>query len=388
MTRTVEERDRMLAFASSTAGILFASIAAVCALLPGALPELESTISVVALCLLIIAASIAVQRRTSPIPIMVTLATSVIAIGVVWFSGGANSSSATAVVTMLVATSASTAFLLGADAQRRVVLAVGFVVVVAVTIPTMLTLDGPLPTVLFATIGSWAFCTGVSVWVARVVPQTIERIEGMSDAYHTERQASEYEARRRQSARLLHDTVLATLTLLAHSGRGVGERALRSQAADDAELLRELRMGYTPDPQVSGDYNLRQMQESTLGNTLETVKQRFERMGLDVAWHGTGHVLLPADTLDAFLLALAECLENVRRHSGESEAHVTITDDDVTVRAMVTDSGVGFDVGAVSPGRLGFTESIVARMRDVGGNARLFSAPGSGTTVVLEVPKE
>ena len=36
---------------------------------------------------------------------------------------------------------------------------------------------------------------------------------------------------------------------------------------------------------------------------------------------------------------------------------------------------------------VGFTESIVARLRDVGGNARLFSSPGSGTTVVLEVPK-
>lgn len=388
MTRTVEERDRMLAVASSTMGILASAVAAVCTVLPGALPEIESTVSVLTLCLLIITACVAVQRRTSPIPIMVTLATSVIAIGVVWFSGGTSGSAATAIIIMLDVTSASTAFLLGADARRRVILGIGFVVVVAVTVPTVLSVHGPLPTVLFATVGSWAFCTGIAVWVARVVPQTVERIEGMSDAYRTERQASEYEARRRQSARLLHDTVLATLTLLAHSGRGVGERALRAQAADDAALLRELRMGYTPDPQASGDYNLRQVQESTLGNTLETVKQRFERMGLDVAWHGTGHVLLPADTLDAFLLALAECLENVRRHSGESEAHVTITDDDVTVRAMVTDSGVGFDVSDVSPGRLGFTESIVARMRDVGGNARLFSAPGSGTTVVLEVPKE
>jgi signal transduction histidine kinase len=70
-----------------------------------------------------------------------------------------------------------------------------------------------------------------------------------------------------------------------------------------------------------------------------------------------------------------------------SEAHVTITDDDETVRAMVTDAGRGFEIGSIESGRLGFTESIVARLRDVGGNARLFSSPGSGTTVVLEVPK-
>jgi signal transduction histidine kinase len=146
-------------------------------------------------------------------------------------------------------------------------------------------------------------------------------------------------------------------------------------------------MGFTPNPSASGDYNLKPVQESTLGNTLESVKQRFRRIGLEVNWHGTGHVLLPSETLDAFLLALAECLENVRRHSGVDHAHVTITDDEATVRAMVTDDGVGFELDAVGEGRLGFAESIVARLRDVGGNARLFSSPGSGTTVVLEVPK-
>jgi signal transduction histidine kinase len=129
------------------------------------------------------------------------------------------------------------------------------------------------------------------------------------------------------------------------------------------------------------------VEESILGTTLESVKQRFGRMGLEVSWHGTGQVLLPSDILDEFLLALGECLENVRRHSGVNEAHVTITDDETTVRAMVTDAGKGFDVASIEEGRLGFTESIVARLRDVGGNARLFSSPGSGTTVVLEVPK-
>jgi signal transduction histidine kinase len=54
---------------------------------------------------------------------------------------------------------------------------------------------------------------------------------------------------------------------------------------------------------------------------------------------------------------------------------------------MVTDAGIGFDLDGVGAERLGFTESVVARLRDVGGNARLFSSPGSGTTVVLEVPK-
>jgi signal transduction histidine kinase len=218
-----------------------------------------------------------------------------------------------------------------------------------------------------------------------------KRIASIGRAHRAERQASELEAQRRQGARLLHDTVLATLTLLAHSGVGVTPEALRQQAGDDAKLLRQLRLGTntTPTAAVAGTATspIPVIDEPVLGTTLESVKQRFGRMGLQVSWHGTGQVLLPSEILDAFLLALAECLENVRRHSGVTEAHVTITEDKKMVRAMVTDAGVGFDISDIDEAKLGFTESVVARLRDVGGNARLFSAAGSGTTVVLEVPR-
>ena len=233
----------------------------------------------------------------------------------------------------------------------------------------------------------WAIAIVFGYWVGASVPRAARRIHSIGRAHRAERQASETEAQRRQSARLLHDTVLATLTLLAHSGLGVSADALRIQAGDDARLLRQLRLGGTPVPQSSEHYNLEPVEESALGHTLESVKQRFGRMGLEVSWHGTGQVLLPSDVLDAFLLALAECLENVRRHSGVTDAHVTITDDDTTVRAMVTDAGVGFSLTDIDAARLGFKDSVVGRLKEVGGNARLFSSPGAGTTVVLEVPR-
>lgn len=233
----------------------------------------------------------------------------------------------------------------------------------------------------------WVMTAVLGYWLSASVPRAARRIYAIGKAHRAERQASETEAQRRQSARLLHDTVLATLTLLAHSGVGVAPAALKQQAADDARLLRQLRLGATPTPVSSGSYNLEPVAESVLGTTLESVKHRFGRMGLEVSWHGTGQVLLPSEVLDAFLLSLAECLENVRRHSGVTQAHVTITDDVTTVRAMVTDSGVGFDLEGIDEDKLGFKESVIGRLREVGGNARLFSSPGSGTTVVLEVPK-
>jgi signal transduction histidine kinase len=242
-------------------------------------------------------------------------------------------------------------------------------------------------TVTLSIVLGWSFVIVVRYWLRATVPRAARRISSIGKAHRVERLASETEAQRRQSARLLHDTVLATLTLLAHSGVGVAPAALQQQAADDARLLRQLRLGATPTPQSSGNYNLEQVEDSVLGTTLESVKQRFGRMGLEVTWHGTGQVLLPSDVLDAFLLALAECLENVRRHSGVRNADVTITDDATTVRALVTDAGVGFDLVHVDEDKLGFKESVVARLREVGGNARLFSSAGAGTTVVLEVPK-
>jgi signal transduction histidine kinase len=292
----------------------------------------------------------------------------------------------TALVPLAAGAIGSFAIVLTATLPRLVILVVGFLATLALTEfavpgPAVVSLQGA------AVVLGWVLAAVVGYWLSASIPRAARRIYSIGRAHRAERQASETEAQRRQGARLLHDTVLATLTLLAHSGVGVSASALQQQASEDARLLRQLRLGASPVPQSSGDYNLEPVEETALGTTLESVKQRFGRMGLEVSWHGTGQVLLPSDVLDAFLLALAECLENVRRHAGVTDAHVTITDDDTTVRAMVTDAGVGFDLKDIDAARLGFKDSVVARLREVGGNARLFSSPGAGTTVVLEVPK-
>lgn len=280
----------------------------------------------------------------------------------------------------------SVAVVLVVSRARMVALGVIFGLTVASVIAVTATSGGSSLPLALAVCG-WCAAGLGGWWVGRSIQRVRQRIAAIGRAHRTERHASELEAQRRQNARLLHDTVLATLTLLAHSGVGVSPAALRQQAGDDARLLRQLRLGGLPTPRRSGVYTLEPATDFALGPTLDSVKQRFGRMGLEVDWHGSGQVLLPSHVLDSFLLALGECLENVRRHSGVERADVTITDDDTTVRAMVTDSGTGFDLDLVGAERFGFAESVVARLRDVGGKARLFSSPGSGTTVVLEVPK-
>lgn len=302
------------------------------------------------------------------------------------FSGGQSVSLPVALAPLGAIGMGAVGIVLSESRPRWIIWAVGTLAsafLVALAGPTM----GLFSTAAIATLAGWVITMIIGIWVTVGVERSLVRIDGIGRAHQVERQASEMEAQRRQSARLLHDTVLATLTLLAHSGVGVSADALRQQATEDARLLRQLRLGSTPMPRFSGSYNLEPVSESTLGTTLESVKQRFLRMGLEVRWHGTGQVLLRSDVLDAFLFALAECLENVRRHAGVTDADVTITESDDTLRAVVTDAGIGFAPDEVEAGRLGVAESVIARLRDVGGNARLFSTPGAGTTVILEVPR-
>lgn len=379
------ERDRLLQQVARVWGLSFTVLAAVCLLVQSAADPSVLAVAAVPFVLLAVA-----QLRMGVSRSVVWVAAQLVAgaaiIAVITTLGSPTESVMGAVTALAGGSLAALTLVMLSPGIRVVAISIAFAAVTVFTVLMTSTLQPPVRTLGTLVLG-WVLPAFVGIWVSAAVPQVAKRIASIGRAHRAERNASELEAQRRQSARLLHDTVLATLTLLAHSGVGVSADALREQAAGDAKLLRQLRLGSTPTPKAVGEYNLQPVEETPLGTTLESVKSRFGRMGLEVSWHGTGQVLLPSHILDAFLLALAECLENVRRHSGVTQAHVTITEDETTLRAMVTDQGVGFDIADVSEAKLGFAESVVARLRDVGGNARLFSAPGAGTTVVLEVPR-
>ena len=388
MDLIAKERDRLLQRTARVYGLSFSVVSLLCLAIPGAV-DMASFFVCLPLYLIIAFCQYRIGSSRSMLWAIPILIAGLGIVGVVTLLAPESTSEAgvSAVAQLTAASMASIAIVLTTGPRRRLFLALAFVLTLGLTTFLLLPLQPALGRTIGLIVLGWVLTTIIGYWISAGVPQAARRIASIGRAHRAERQASETEAQRRQGARLLHDTVLATLTLLAHSGVGVAPEAMRQQAADDARLLRQLRLGATPAPQQSGNYNLESSDDTVLGTTLESVKQRFGRMGLEVSWHGTGQVLLPTEVLDAFLLALAECLENVRRHSGVTEAHVTITEDETMVRAMVTDSGVGFTLDDVDSARLGFKESVVARLKEVGGKARLFSAPGSGTTVVLEVPR-
>lgn len=385
LIRSARERDRLLRRSACAIGLITDAAALAMVLVPGILRPVSVPFAVVLLLGLAVA-HVQLGRRGGRLWIVLVGAGALVlgaglALGLDPSSGFAG----LVLVSTANAITASIAVAVTTSVRRMALL---LPVLAASIVPSVLVGgESMVMSVLVQNLLPWGTLSGFALWISRAVPRVVRRIDSVGNAHRVERLASETEAQRRQGARLLHDTVLATLTLLAHSGRGVSVDALRQQASEDAQLLRQLRLGASPTPSASGSYQLTSVTTAPAANTLESVKSRFGRMGLDVIWHGSGQVVLTGEARDSFLMALSECLENVRRHSGVNCADVTITEDAETVRAMVTDAGVGFDVETVPASKLGYKESVVARLADVGGRTRLFSSPGSGTTVVLEVPK-
>ena len=80
-----------------------------------------------------------------------------------------------------------------------------------------------------------------------------------------------------------------------------------------------------------------------------------------------------------------ESLANVVRHSQSRKARVEIRREDGQFFVAIKDWGTGFDVKRIPPGRLGLG-GIRERARSLGGEARVMSAPGEGTRVVVRIP--
>ena len=195
---------------------------------------------------------------------------------------------------------------------------------------------------------------------------------------------------RREQDRLLHDTVLNTLTAIARSG---GAGAAISQCRQDIGMLERALS-------ESGDAAPARPAAGPLDAIAAVVSEMRARgltVELDIAdgaagERGTG-ALVPGAVAAAMAHATREALANVAEHAGTGKAWVTVSlapsaepGGAGRLRVTIRDAGAGFDVGGVEPARLGVRRSITERVEDWGGSASVRSAPGRGTTVCLSWP--
>ena len=193
---------------------------------------------------------------------------------------------------------------------------------------------------------------------------------------------------RREHERLLHDTVLNTLTALARAGddmTGVVDRCRQDVALIEEALGAPGELA-TSAHRPSGD----------LLSELRAIAAEMRARGLAVHLEaGDGNVpAVPAHVALAISNATREALSNVAAHAGTREAWLRVRSMAPAgdagapgrLEVFVRDHGTGFDLARVDPGRLGLRRSIEERIADCGGQASVWSVPGQGTAVRLSWP--
>lgn len=223
---------------------------------------------------------------------------------------------------------------------------------------------------------------------ARVAVRSVEAVR------EAERVAGEARARERL-ARQVHDGVLQTLALVARRGGewGVDGAALARAAAEQEQALRRL-IAETPStgpvqvaaPAAGGS--------PVAGGAPVDVRLALRPLagpGVTLSEPG-GPVLLGADAAAELAAAVRNALDNTARHAGPgAQSFVLVEDLGDEIVVTVRDDGRGIRDGrlaaARAEGRLGVSESIVGRMRALGGRADLVTGPGQGVEWELTVPR-
>jgi signal transduction histidine kinase len=191
------------------------------------------------------------------------------------------------------------------------------------------------------------------------------------------------ELERKRLARELHDETgqaLASILLgLKSLEQQVGPepvatiRELVGAALDDVRRLTvELR------PPALDDFGL----QAALERLASLVGRRS---GIEIQLSMRAGMALPPDQETAIYRIVQEALTNIVKHAKASSVSIIVMGSGETVRLVVEDDGDGFDPSAVREGALGLV-GIRERVAILGGRFHLESAPGDGTTIVVELP--
>ena len=161
---------------------------------------------------------------------------------------------------------------------------------------------------------------------------------------------------------------------------GKARSQLRRAAAETRETIRELRT-------LLVDIYPPTLQRSGLPAALSDLVAPLEAAGIAVTLGVPADLKLGGST-EALLFRVAqEALRNVRAHGEATAVEVTIEEHPRSVRLCVSDNGRGFSTGTGDDRADHFGLRLMHDLADhSGGTLQVFSAPGHGTLVRLEVP--
>lgn len=198
------------------------------------------------------------------------------------------------------------------------------------------------------------------------------------------------EAERRQIAGDLHDGVVQQLTGIAYALSAMARQPSAASSDELESTAEDVRHSVGDLRSLVVDLTPATVQEQGLVSALQDLARRM----------GNGHVAITVvaqgslDRVDAAAARLLyrvalEGLRNVVQHAGAATARVNVSVDATCARLEVTDDGTGFEpallASKAAAGHVGL-RALHGIVVDAGGTFEVVSAPGAGTTVLVEVP--
>lgn len=186
------------------------------------------------------------------------------------------------------------------------------------------------------------------------------------------------EAERVRVDAIVHDSVLTTLLYAARADTPEAQRLAATMASNAIGHLRDAAL-VSPDDGST-------VRVSAVAQSVREAVDQLEG-GFEISTSRLGTRSIPTGVADALQSACLQAAVNSVNHAGEGATRtVRITASDGGVQITVSDDGRGFDPSQVPSERLGVRVSIIELIANVGGDARVESAPGAGTTVVIRWP--
>jgi signal transduction histidine kinase len=185
---------------------------------------------------------------------------------------------------------------------------------------------------------------------------------------------------RRRIERNIHDGAQQQLVALAVQAR-MAENLAGTDPDHERELLHQVQQGIQ-----SALEDLRDLARGIYPPLLAdqglvpALVAQARRSPVPVAIEGEGVGRYPQEAEAAVYFCVLEALQNVAKYAEASGATVRLWGSADELRFEVEDDGSGFDTAATGYGT--GVQGMVDRMAALGGELRLVSEPGSGTTVV------
>jgi NarL family two-component system sensor histidine kinase LiaS len=118
---------------------------------------------------------------------------------------------------------------------------------------------------------------------------------------------------------------------------------------------------------------------------VELLQELSAKVQMDIHWELSDTICLPKGIEDHLFRIVQEAISNALRHSKATRLELKLTQPGDTIRLVIRDNGVGFNLDEKKHASYGIV-TMKERVNEIGGSLHIITAPDKGTRIEIRVP--